>query len=160
MAHHHHHHSSGLEVLFQGPMTERLETRPQALLIKVPTEIVVKVVDDVDVAAPAVGQVGKFDDELYDEAGAQIGTSSGNFRIEYVRPTDGGLLTYYQEDITLSDGVIHAEGWADFNDVRTSKWVFYPATGVSGRYLGLTGFRQWRMTGVRKSAEARILLGE
>lgn len=141
-------------------MSEQLVTPAQAIVIRVPTEIVVKVVDDVDVADPKVGQVGKFDDELYDESGALIGTSSGSFRIEYVRPTDGGLLTYYKEDITLKDGVIHAEGWADFIDVKTSKWVFYPATGVSGRYAGKTGFRQWRMTGVRKSAEARILLSD
>ncbi|MEV4847813.1 hypothetical protein AB0K20_32000 [Micromonospora matsumotoense] len=141
-------------------MTEQLVTAGDALVIRIPTEIVVKVVDDVDVAAPAVGQVGRFDDELYDEAGTLIGRSSGSFRIEYVRPTDGGLLTYYQEDITLDDGVIHAEGWADFLDVKTSRWVFYPATGVSGRYAGKTGYRQWRMTGVRKSAEARILLSD
>lgn len=141
-------------------MTDQLVTAAQALVIRVPTEIVVKVVDDVDVADPKVGQVGKFDDELYDESGALIGTSSGSFRIEYVRPTDGGLLTYYQEDITLEDGVVHAEGWADFLDVKTSKWVFYPATGVSGRYEGKTGYRQWRMTGVRKSAEAKILLSD
>jgi hypothetical protein len=141
-------------------VTDQLVTAAQALVIRVPTEIVVKVVDDVDVADPKVGQVGKFDDELYDESGALIGTSSGSFRIEYVRPTDGGLLTYYQEDITLEDGVVHAEGWADFLDVKTSKWVFYPATGVSGRYEGKTGYRQWRMTGVRKSAEAKILLSD
>jgi hypothetical protein len=139
-------------------MTEQLAS--DALVIKVPTEIVVTVVDDVDVADPQVGQVGKFDDELFDESGTLIGTSSGSFRIEYVRPTDGGLLTYYQEDITLADGVIHAEGWADFQDVKTSKWVFYPAVGVSGRYEGKTGYRQWRMTGVRKSAEAKILLSD
>ena len=141
-------------------MTDQLVTREDALVIRVPVEVVVKVVDDVDVADPQVGQVGTFDDELFDVDGNQIGTSHGSFRIEYVRPTDGGLLTYYTEDITLDDGVIHAEGWADFNDVRTSKWVFYPATGVSGRYAGKTGYRAWRMTGVRKSAEARILLAD
>ncbi|MGW1752488.1 allene oxide cyclase barrel-like domain-containing protein [Streptomyces sp. NPDC002092] len=130
------------------------------IVLRVPKEIVVKVVDDVEVSDPKVGQTGTFDDELYDETGAQIGTSHGSFRIEYVRPGDGGLLTYYTEDITLRDGTIHAEGWADFNDVRTSEWVYYPATGTGGRYAGLTGFRKWRMTGVRASAEARILLSD
>ncbi|WP_448316709.1 allene oxide cyclase barrel-like domain-containing protein [Streptomyces sp. CO7] len=130
------------------------------IVLRVPKEIVVKVVDDVDVADPQTGQTGTFDDELYDETGRQIGTSHGSFRITYVRPGDGGLMTYYTEDITLEDGTIHAEGWADFNDVRTSEWVYYPATGTSGRYAGLTGFRTWRMTGVRASAEARILLSD
>ncbi|WP_316784281.1 allene oxide cyclase barrel-like domain-containing protein [Streptomyces sasae] len=130
------------------------------IVLRVPKEIVVKVVDDVDVADPQVGQTGTFDDELYDETGELIGTSHGSFRIEYVRPGDGGLLTYYAEDITLRDGTVHAEGWADFKDVRTSEWVYYPATGTGGRYAGLTGFRKWRMTGVRASAEARILLSD
>ncbi|WP_066363831.1 allene oxide cyclase barrel-like domain-containing protein [Herbidospora mongoliensis] len=128
------------------------------IVIRSPKEIVVKVVDDVTVADPQIGQVGTFDDEIYDEDGNLLGTSHGSFKIEYVRPGDGGLMTYYTEDITLTDGTIHAEGWADFNDVRTSEWVYYPATGTGGRYEGLTGFRTWRMTGVRASAEARILL--
>lgn len=130
------------------------------IVIRAPKEIVVKVVDDVTVADPQIGQTGTFDDEIYDESGTLLGTSHGSFRIEYVRPGDGGLMTYYTEDLTLTDGTIHAEGWADFNDVRTSEWVFYPATGTGGRYKGLTGFRTWRMTGVRASAEARILLSD
>ncbi len=130
------------------------------IVIRAPKEIVVKVVDDVTVEDPQIGQTGTFDDEIYDESGKLLGTSHGSFEIKYVRPGDGGLLTYYTEDITLEDGTIHAEGWADFNDVRTSEWVFYPATGTGGRYEGLTGFRKWRMTGVRASAEARILLSD
>ncbi|MEU6811649.1 hypothetical protein ABZ920_22205 [Streptomyces sp. NPDC046831] len=131
------------------------------IVLRVPKEVVVKVVDDVhNLEDPQIGQGGTFDDELYDETGQLIGTSHGTFTIKYVRPGDDGLLTYYSEDITLEDGTIHAEGWADFHDVRTSEWVFYPATGTSGRYAGLTGFRKWRMTGVRASAEARILLSD
>lgn len=132
----------------------------EQIVIRVPKEVVAKVVDDVDVANPQVGQRGTFDDEIFDETGRLLGTSHGSFRIEYVRPGDNGLMTYYTEDINLEDGAIHAEGWADFNDVRTSEWVFYPATGTGGRYEGLTGFRKWRMTGVRASAEARILLSD
>ncbi|MDJ1137468.1 allene oxide cyclase barrel-like domain-containing protein [Streptomyces iconiensis] len=131
---------------------------PKQIVVKVPKEIVTKVVDDVEVSDPKVGQSGTFDDELHDENGKLIGTSHGFFRIEYVRPGDGGLMSYYTEDITLDDGTLHAEGWADFNDVRTSVWVYYPLTGTSGRYEGLSGFRKWRMTGVRASAESRLLL--
>ncbi|NJP45186.1 allene oxide cyclase barrel-like domain-containing protein [Actinacidiphila epipremni] len=131
------------------------------ITLRVPKEIVVKVVDDVtNLADPQIGQGGTFDDELYDEGGKLIGTAHGTFTIRYIRPGDNGLLSWYSEDITLEDGTIHAEGWADFNDVKTSKWVFYPAVGTSGRYEGLTGFRSWRMTGVRASAEARILLAD
>ncbi|MFF3072556.1 hypothetical protein [Kitasatospora sp. NPDC057936] len=132
----------------------------EQIVLRVPREIVVKVVDDVEVGDPQVGQTGTFDDELFDESGKLIGTSHGSFRIEYARPGDGGLMTYYSEDLTFEDGTVHAEGWADFNDVRTSEWVFYPAVGTGGRYEGLTGFRKWRMTGIRASAEARILLSD
>ncbi|MEU9609704.1 DUF6531 domain-containing protein [Streptomyces sp. NPDC048057] len=130
------------------------------IVIKVPKEIVAKVVDDVEVSDPKVGQSGTFDDELHDESGTLIGTSHGFFRIEYIRPGDGGLMSYYTEDITLDDGTLHAEGWADFNAVRTSEWVYYPVTGTSGRYEGLSGFRKWRMTSVRASAESRIILSD
>lgn len=106
------------------------------VVVRVPKEIVVKVVDDVNVPDPQIGQTGTFDDELFDEAGKLIGTSHGSFRIEYVRPGDGGLMTYYTEDITLEDGTIHAEGWADFNDVRTSEWVFYPPPAPAGGTRG------------------------
>jgi Allene oxide cyclase barrel like domain len=137
------------------------DTAPDdAIVLRIPREVVVKVVDDVDVADPQPGQTGTFDDELYDAGGNLIGTSHGSFEIRYRRPTDDALPSYYQEDITLADGTIHAEGWADFIDVKTSQWVFYPAVGTSGRYLGKRGYRQWRMTGVRASAEARILLAD
>ena len=132
-----------------------------ALVVRrIPVEKVITVVDDVDVADPQVGQGGRFEDELYDAAGQLVGTSKGSFRIEYQRPVDGGLMTYYQEELQFPEGAVRAEGWADFNDVKGSKWVFYPAVGISGSYQGLSGYRQWRMTGVRKSAEAKIMLCE
>src|SRR5882724_2811485 len=103
-----------------------LSTALDMFVLRVPVEIVVKVVDDVDVATPLVGQRGAFDDELFDANGALLGTSSGTFTIRYVRPGDDALMTYYREEITLTDGVVRAEGWADFNDVRHGRWVFYP----------------------------------
>lgn len=141
-------------------MTSSAPNDGDLVVLRIPVEKVVTVVDDVDVAAPKVGQVGRFEDELYNASGELVGTSKGSFRIEYERPVDGGLMTYYQEEIRFADGVVRAEGWADFNDVKSSKWVFYPAVGVSGSYLGKSGYRQWRMTGVRQSAEAKIMLCE
>lgn len=141
-------------------MTAMPSNDSDLVVLRIPFEKVVTVVDDVDVADPKVGQVGRFEDELYDAAGELVGTSKGSFRIEYERPVDGGLMTYYQEELQLADGVVRAEGWADFNDVKTSKWVFYPAVGVSGSYEGKSGYRQWRMTGVRASAESKIMLCE
>jgi hypothetical protein len=141
-------------------MTAHTSNDSDLIVRRIPFEKVVTVVDNVDVAAPQLGQSGTFDDELYDSSGELVGTSKGSFRIEYERPVDGGLMTYYQEEIRFADGVVRAEGWADFNDVKAGKWVFYPAVGISGSYEGKSGYRQWRMTGVRQSAEAKIMLCE
>ncbi|CAO5179587.1 exported hypothetical protein [Frankia sp. AiPs1] len=112
---------------------------------------------NVNVADPQVGQIGIYHDELYDSARELLGISIGRYEIRY-KKVHGAVLTYYSEDLFLRDGVIHAEGWADFNDVKNGVWVGYPAVGLDGVYRGLDGRREWRVIEPDQPVEARIAL--
>ncbi|MFF7656646.1 hypothetical protein ACFZCY_43725 [Streptomyces sp. NPDC007983] len=114
---------------------------------RVLTEPQTENLQNVDVADPKVGQVGIYHDKFTDAKGANAGTVMGRYEIRHRAP-DGAVWTYYTEDLFLVDGVIHAEGWVDFNDVKNTKWVGYRAQGLDGVYQGKTGWREWRNTGV------------
>ncbi|MFF2808883.1 hypothetical protein ACFVT2_17210 [Streptomyces sp. NPDC058000] len=106
-----------------------------------------KNLQNVNVPDPRPGQIGIYYDELRDAHGAYAGTVMGRYEIKKHVPR-GPVWTYYTDDLFLPDGVIHAEGWVDFNDVKNTKWVGYRATGLDGVYKGRTGVREWRNTGV------------
>lgn len=110
---------------------------------------------NVEVADPGVGQIGIYHDELRDAKGAYAGTLMGRYEVRHKSP-GGAVMTYYTEDLFLPDGVIHAEGWVDFNDVKNTKWVGYRAVGLDGVYKDKSGLREWRNTGVDAApADAR-----
>ncbi|WP_198541790.1 allene oxide cyclase barrel-like domain-containing protein [Parafrankia colletiae] len=112
---------------------------------------------NVNVADPQVGQIGSYYDELYDSSRELLGITIGRYEIRY-KKVGGAVLTYYSEDLFLRDGIIHAEGWADFNDVKNGVWVGYPAVGLDGVYRGLDGRREWRVIEPDQPVEARISL--
>ncbi|MFH9674948.1 hypothetical protein ACH4L5_22145 [Streptomyces sp. NPDC017405] len=114
---------------------------------RVLSEPQIKNLQNVDVAEPRVGQIGIYHDELRDAKDTYAGTLMGRYEIRKTRP-GGPVLTYYTEDLFLPDGVVHAEGWVDFNDVKNTRWVGYRAVGLDGVYQGKTGKREWRNTGV------------
>ncbi|MCM3923951.1 hypothetical protein ND748_20045 [Frankia sp. AiPs1] len=112
---------------------------------------------NIDIGDPQIGQIGNYYDELYDPDRERLGVVFGRFEVRY-KKVGGAVLTYYTEDIYLRDGIIHAEGWADFNDVKNGRWVGYPAVGIDGAYRGLDGRREWRVIEPHQPVEARIIL--
>ncbi|PPK66159.1 hypothetical protein V5P93_003874 [Actinokineospora auranticolor] len=119
------------------------------------TEPQLKNLQNVDLADPKVGQLGIYHDELVDDRGAYRGTIMGRYEVKAKTPR-GAVLTHYTEDIFLTDGIVHAEGVADFRDVLAGRWISYRAIGVDGVYKGLSGRREWRVIVPDEPVDARI----
>ncbi|GGR76057.1 MULTISPECIES: allene oxide cyclase barrel-like domain-containing protein [Streptomyces] len=113
--------------------------------------------NDIDFEEPKPGQSGTYESELRDPSGTAIGTVEGSYRIVTRRESDGVLLACINEKIALTDGVVHVEAWARFENLISGEWLYCPAVGVSGRYAGRTGFRQWRPVELGKTAEAKLV---
>lgn len=105
-----------------------------------------------------VGSTGNFYDELFDSAGAKVGSITGSSWVIQQRASDGHLLAYSQEEITLADGTIHTAGVYDFTNVYSGKWESGPAVGTSGKYLGMYGTRSAAVVIPTKLAKAAITL--
>lgn len=83
--------------------------------------------------------------DIFDRADELIGTSVGTMIILKKRQSDGHLIEYISEQIQLKDGTFAAAGIVDRSDVFAQNWAGYPITGTSGRYLGMTGMRRWKI---------------
>jgi hypothetical protein len=83
--------------------------------------------------------------DVFDTEGRLIGNSAGSMTILGEDPETGHLLEHITEQIKLPDGNITAWGTMDRSDVMAQKWVTYRAEGTSGRYLGMTGTRSYRI---------------
>jgi hypothetical protein len=109
------------------------------------TERLIKAENNIDdFSAVKVGQGGSSQHELLDSSGAKVASTSGKFQILFQRESDKELMVYFTLDILMEDGTIHVGSWIEWTLLFSGDWVYYPATGTSGRFLGKTGFMQWR----------------
>ncbi|MFE2720807.1 hypothetical protein [Kitasatospora sp. NPDC059327] len=121
------------------------------------SEHLVTFANDIEFEDPKVGQSGTYTAELRDPSGAAIGTVDGFYKIVTRREADDELMTCITEKIALADGDVHVEAWARFSNLVSGEWLYCPAVGVSGRYAGRTGVRQWRPVDPGKVAEAKLV---
>lgn len=98
---------------------------------------------DVPPAGPSVGDVGVFKDHLTDSRGRLIATEEGVGYDAEVRASDGHLLGWYSETITLKGGTLRTFGQVDINAMLSGSTASIHVVGVGGRYFAMTGIREW-----------------
>ncbi|HEY8979420.1 MAG TPA: hypothetical protein VIU15_07535 [Streptomyces sp.] len=121
------------------------------------TEHLVKFDNDLDFEDLQPGQGGTYLSELRDPSGDVVATVDASYKIIMRRDSDGELMTCITEKLAFADGDMHVEGWARFSNITSGEWLYLPVSGVSGRYAGRTGLRQWRPIEPGKVGEAKIL---
>ncbi|GCB53267.1 hypothetical protein [Streptomyces sp. NL15-2K] len=118
-------------------------------------QIVVEVVEkitksELNVTTPpntwGPGTMATYWCDVFDADGKVVGTTVGSMVILYQDPETGHFIEQVSEQISLPDGTIAASGLVDRTEVLQQKWLGYRAEGTSGRYLGMTGSRNFRIT--------------
>ena len=89
-----------------------------------------------------VGDALIYFDEIYDADGATIGHVVGMATATEVLP-NGHLMTHYEEAIELPDGTLRSSGDQDRQLMLAGELVRHEVVGTGGKYLGLTGTREW-----------------
>lgn len=109
-----------------------------------------------------VGQGGTYQHELFTKSGEKVATTSGGWRARYQRESDKQLMAYLTNEVIFEDGsgTILVAGWIDLGSLMSGNWAYYPSVGVSGRYLGQTGFMAWRPydLGKKEGAEVKLIM--
>jgi hypothetical protein len=111
---------------------------------------------DIDFEAPEIGKGGTYTSELRRPDGTPVGTVHGEYRVMMTRPSDGALMTHTLERIEFKDGEVRVDGWSTWENVYPGDTLYHPVVGISGAYLGLHGFREWRPVDPGKVAFARL----
>jgi hypothetical protein len=93
-----------------------------------------------------IGQSGTYEHALFTKSGEKVAMTSGGFKIMFQRESDQQFMAYLTNEIVFEDGsgAIRVASWIDLGSLFSGEWVYYPSTGISGRYLGRTGFMAWR----------------
>jgi hypothetical protein len=52
-------------------------------------------------------------------------------------------MTHYEEAIELPDGTLRSSGTIDRQLMLGGEWARFPVIGTGGKFLGLTGTREW-----------------
>ena len=109
-----------------------------------------------------VGQSGTYQHALFTQAGEKLATTSGGFKIHYQRESDKQFMAYLTNEVVFEDGsgTILVAGWIDLGSLLSGSWAYYPSVGVSGRFLGQTGFMAWRPydLGKEEGAEVKLIM--
>jgi hypothetical protein len=109
-----------------------------------------------------VGQGGTYQHELFTKSGEKVATTSGGWRVRYQRESDKQLMAYLTNEVVFEDGsgTILVAGWIDLGSLMSGNWAYYPSVGVSGQYLGQTGFMAWRPydLGKKEGAEVKLIM--
>jgi hypothetical protein len=90
-----------------------------------------------------VGDAASFYDNVYDGSTDTVVGHVVGMVVAVQKRADGHLITHYTDEMVFPDGAIRADGRADRSEVLTGKTVRYPAVGLSGRYAGKAGYREW-----------------
>jgi hypothetical protein len=96
-----------------------------------------------------------FYDEVYDNHNKVIGHALGMVLGVYTRPADGHLVAQYHEIVELPGGSISTSGLADRTGIFLGHPTHFAAVGVSGKYLGMKGYRSWWLTDFPPSLDSR-----
>jgi Allene oxide cyclase barrel like domain len=91
---------------------------------------------------PGVGHSVEFTDELFDSDGNLIGTTKG-ISVVFSDPSDQRMMQLVSAVDTFPDGRVAWTGKYDMLPAEDEHRV--PAYGISGRYVGMSGTRAWRM---------------
>lgn len=109
-----------------------------------------------------VGQGGTYEHTLHTQAGDKIAVTSGGYRIMFQRPSDQVFMAHLTNEIQFEDGSgsIRVASWIDLPSLFSGQWVYYPSVGISGRYLGRTGFMGWHPhdLGQAETADVKLIM--
>jgi hypothetical protein len=109
-----------------------------------------------------VGQSGSYEHALFTKSGEKVATTSGGFKVLYQRESDKQFMAYLTNEVVFEDGsgTIRVAGWIDLGSLLSGGWAYYPSAGISGRYLGQTGFMAWRpySLGNEEGAEVKLIM--
>jgi hypothetical protein len=93
-----------------------------------------------------VGDTAVYTDTIFGQDGSVVGKALGYVTIVAIRPSDGHLLTNYQETVQLPQGTLSDTGrLLDRNGMIGGKWLDFKASGTGGEFAGKHGYRRWRL---------------
>lgn len=106
-----------------------------------------------------VGQGGSYEHALFTKDGDKVAVTTGGFKVMLQRD-DKQFVAYLTNEITFEDGsgAVRVAAWIDLGSLFSGDWVYYPYTGISGRYLGKTGFMAWHPHGIGTKDTADVKL--
>ncbi|MFD0688462.1 allene oxide cyclase barrel-like domain-containing protein [Actinomadura fibrosa] len=107
-------------------------------------ELVERVVDltydNADGSELFIGLSSTYQDEVFDTAGALVGTATGTVEVVHVRPSDGHVFGRVRDRHRFTDGTVRLTGLFDMNEqMAVGKEIPLFATGLDGRYEGMEG---------------------
>jgi hypothetical protein len=103
-----------------------------------------------------VGDSGVYYDNIFSESKEIIGHTVGYIRAIAKDPADGHLITQFEEIVELEDGIIRAYGPFDRSTLLSGACVRLTVEGLSGKYAGMGGFREWQIIPPLAEATVRV----
>lgn len=91
-----------------------------------------------------VGSAGVYYDDIYDEEGTVVGHTVGYAEAIEKRESDGHIIMTYYESIELPEGMLKATGTIDQTTIFAGEWIHLDLKGTSGKFLGMSGSRDWQ----------------
>lgn len=93
-----------------------------------------------------VGDTATYYDVIYDENDNIIGDAVGFVTITGRRPSDGHLISDYQEAVHLPQGTFRDSATGiDRNGMIAGEWLHFAAIGTTGEFAGKYGYRRWQL---------------
>jgi hypothetical protein len=93
-----------------------------------------------------IGDTAEYTDTIFGPDGSVVGKALGYVTIVAVRPSDGHLLTDYEETVQLPQGIFSDSAKRlDRNGMIAGEWMHFTAQGTQGAFAGKSGYRRWRL---------------
>jgi hypothetical protein len=124
-------------------------------LVEVITSLVI---DSSSPSGPVVGDSFTYVTVLHDATGTVVGGVRGRCAWLFVRRSDGHLLGWCSEALALSGGTVRTWGGIDAASVFSGAVTRFQAAGVSGRYAGMRGTREFAATPDENVWQSRVVL--
>jgi len=112
--------------------------------------------EDSSIPVRAGGEGLIYHDDIYDASGKVIGKALGMEVGTYTRPSDGHLIADFHEIVELPGGSITTSGTGDRTGMFLGTPTRFPAVGVSGKYLGMSGYRSFWVTQFPPKIDSRV----
>jgi len=139
------------ELIVVGPVTEVTQD------IQLTGDLDQGAIEAGDYSSIKIGTLGTYFDHLIDADGQKIGELFGRAEAIYKRESDGHLFNWYHEEITLEDGTALYDGPLDTTEARKGGITRLPIIGTGGRYEGLLGVRELRVTNARLLNDVKFI---